>query len=168
MKKQVIILILIAGMLAALSGCSSKEEKQATPALPAPAAPQQAGQASLPHAPVPADPLDEKEVVPLKSRMLEHVKAQEFGAIYDEASDGFRKVGAREQFVALWQQQLQQTGAFKSASEISHTVRPTDRFLLFIYSVKYEKMVKNLRLTFGRSTKGGKLELTGINQSDAK
>jgi hypothetical protein len=156
-------------MLAALPGCSSKKDKadqaqqqqQATPTTPP-----KAGEAS-PKVAVTASPKDEADAAILKAKVLAHVKAGEFAAIYKEASDGFRKVGPEDKFVGLWQQQLQQTGAFKEAKEVSHTIRAEDKFLVFIYEVRYEKAKKGLRLTFGR-LKNGKLELTGINQRDIK
>jgi len=127
---------------------------------------------------VKANPRDEADVVPVRDRVLAHYEAGDFAAIYQEASKGFREVGSKEQFVALWKNQLEQTGAIRSYKETNHGIRPTDRFLIFTYRVQYEKIPKELRLTFGRSTagklqlfggsKGGKMELTGIHQTDNK
>ena len=97
--------------------------------------------------------------------MMAHVKAGEYSAMYKEASAGFKEVGTEQQFIAMWQNQLQETGAFKDAKEIGHTVRPDDKFLVFTYDVQYEKMRKALTLTFGRSKKGV-MELTGFNQKE--
>jgi hypothetical protein len=101
-------------MLAALPGCSSKKDKADQAQLPqqaTPATPSKAGDAEVP--PVAASPRDEADAALLKVKVLAHVKAGEFAAIYKEASDGFRKVGPEDKFVGLWQQQLQQTGKFK-------------------------------------------------------
>jgi hypothetical protein len=158
-------------MLSTLPGCSPKKEKadQAKPqqqAAPAPLT--KAGDAQAPQTPqAAASPQDIADAAILKEKVLAQVKAGDFSAIYREASEGFREIGQEQQFLALWQKQLQQTGAFKEAKEVSHTVRPQDKFLVFIYNVKYEKAGKELRLTFGRSKKG-KMELTGINLSDIK
>lgn len=158
-------------MLAALPGCDSKKEKadQAKPPQQAvPATPQKPGAAQAPQAPqVAASPQDEADAAKLKEKVLAQVKAGDFSAIYKEASAGFREVGPEAQFVGLWRQQLKQTGAFKEAKEVSHTVRPQDRFLVYIHHVQYEKARKELRFTFGRSKKG-KMELTGINQREIK
>jgi hypothetical protein len=149
--------------LSAVIGCSKKEKAVQ------PQAPQQSATTSAKKAggQVAASPQDEVDVVPLKAKVLTLLKAGDFASIYKDASDGFRKVGPEDQFVALWKQQLQQTGKFKDAKEISHTVRPTDKFIVVTYKVQYEKANKAVRFTFGRSGKG-KLELTGINQSDPK
>lgn len=158
--------------LAALPGCKSRQDKTAqapeqknSQALSQPASvkPQQ------PAGPVVAPPQDEAEAeaAAAKTRVLSQVKNGEFAAIYKEASAGFKEVGPEEQFIAQWNKQLQETGAFKSAKESSHTVRPSDKFIVFSYAVQYEKKKKELVLTFGRSKKG-KMELTGINQRDTK
>lgn len=155
-------------MLTTLPGCSSKKEKANQPQQPLQSAASSSKKAANQQASqVVASPQDEADAALLKVKVLAQVKARDFAAIYREASDGFRKVGPEDKFVALWQQQLQQTGPFKEAKEFSHTVRPDDKFLVFIYKVQYEKAGKALRLTFGRS-KQGKMELTGINQSDPK
>ena len=159
-------------ILAALPGCSSKKEKTEQAQAPqhamssASKIPAKAGEAP-PNAVVTASPQDEADAAKLKEKVLAQVKAGDFSAIYKDASAGFREVGPETQFVALWRQQLQQTGAFKEVKEISHTVRPQDKFLVFNYHVQYEKAKKELRLTFGRSKKG-KMELTGINQREIK
>jgi hypothetical protein len=157
-------------LLAALPGCKSKQDKPAQapeqksaqgPSQPAP------GQPLQPAGPVVAPPQDEAEAATAKTRVLSQIKNGEFAAIYKEASAGFREVGPEEQFVAQWNKQLQETGAFKDAKEVSHTVRPTDKSIVFTYAVQYEKKKKELRLTFGRSKKGT-MELTGINQKEIK
>lgn len=158
-------------LLAVLPGCSSKKENADQVRAPhqvltsASKTPTKAD-ASNP-VDVVASPQDEADAAILKKIVLAHLKAGDFSAIYKEASAGFREVGQEQQFVALWQKQLQQTGAFKDAKEVSHTVRPQDKFLVFIYRVQYEKASRELRLTFGRSKKG-KMELTGINQREIK
>ena len=91
----------------------------------------------------------------------------DFAAVYKSASEGFRKVGAEQVFVALWQKQLQDTGAFKEAKEVSQAIRPDDKALAVIFKVQYEKASKSLRMIFGRN-KDGKMELIGINQRDPK
>jgi hypothetical protein len=149
--------------LSAVMGCS-KKEKAAQPQAPLQAATTSSKKVG---GQVVALPQDDVDVVPLKAKVLTQFKAGDFVSIYKDASEGFKKVGSEDQFVTLWKQQLQQTGKFKDAKEISHTVRPTDKFLVFIYKVQYEKANKAVRFTFGRSGKG-KLELTGINQSDPK
>jgi hypothetical protein len=158
--------LVLAASLAARPGCGTKKEQPQTQAQKQ-AAPQQPGQAPHSQGELKASPQDEAEVAPLKEKVLAHVKAGEYEAIYREASDGFRAVGPKEQFVAMWQKQVQETGPFKEATQIGHSVRPTDRFLVYIYQVRYEKKPKELKLTFGRSSKG-KYELTGINQTEKK
>lgn len=159
--KKVSAVVVPVLVLAALSGCGSKKDKAGQPS-----APQKAGQpASQQGSVVVASPQDEADVVAAKARVLAHIKAGDFAAVYREASAGFREVGPEQQFVALWKQQLMQTGEYRELKEVSHTVRPEDRFLLFFYHVQYENAKKVLRLTFGRS-KAGKMELTGINQQD--
>lgn len=153
-------------LLTALPGCNSK--KEAPPQVPAKKGSQ--GQISSAHGqaqPVVAPPQDVADASALKARVLSQLKNKEFAAIYKEASDGFRQVGPEEQFVAQWNKQLQETGAFKEAKETGQSLRPEDRFLLVTYRVKYEKRDKELRLTFGRA-KTGKMELTGINQREIK
>jgi hypothetical protein len=151
-------------MLAALPGCNSKKEKANQPQTPLQSSSTSSKKASI--QPV-APPQDEADAALLKVKVIAKLKGGDFAGIYKDASDGFRKVGPEEKFVALWQQQQQQTGPFKEAKEISHTVRPEDKFLLFIYKIQYEKANKAVRITFGRS-KDGKMELTGINQRDPK
>jgi hypothetical protein len=158
-------------ILAALPGCNSKkndvakapEQKTAQRQISSAhgqAKPQAAGA-------VVAPPKDEADAAALKARVLAQVKNRDFAAIYKDASEGFRNVGPEERFVALWNNQLLETGAYKEAKETTHTVRPTDRFLVFTYLVQYEKKKKGLTLTFGRS-KDGKMELTGISQKELK
>ena len=148
--------------LTALSGCNSKKEKVGQPSL------KKADQVTpSPHSSgaIVAVPQDEVDVVAVKTHIFSLVKDGNFSAIYKDASAGFREVGPEQQFVAMWQNQLMETGAFKGAKEVSHTVRPEDKSLVFIYDVQYEKKHKALRLTFRRSEKRV-LELTGINQKD--
>lgn len=141
MRNVLVWLLVVSALVAAASaGCSRNEE-------------------------VKADPRNEADVVPVRDRVLAHYKSGDFETIYQEASKGFREVGPKEQFVALWKNQFEQTGAVKDFKETGHNIRPADKFLIFIYRVQYEKMPKELRLTFGRS-KDGKTELTGIHQTD--
>ena len=148
-------------VLTAAAGCGKDQEKSGQ------AAPQQAGQSPVAQAGKPAAVVasaqDEAEASVAKEQVIKYIKSNDFSSIYKQASAGFRQVGSEQQFIALWQKQLQETGAFKSAKQVSQSVRPADKFLLFTYQVQYANMIKELRLTFGRS-KGGKLELTGINQ----
>ena len=153
-------------LLSAVTGCS-KKEKASQPQAPQQTATTSSKKTPPQTGPVVAPPQDEADAAPLKAKVLAQLKTGDFASIYKDASEGFRKVGAEKQFVDLWQKQLQMTGPFKDAKEISHTVRPGDKFIIFIYKVTYEKNSKALRLTFGRSEKG-KMELTGINQSDPK
>jgi hypothetical protein len=159
-------------LLAALTGCNSKQEKAAqTPEIKPGQTQSQITSnrmsAKLPAAAVAASPQDETDAATVKARVLSQVKNREFTAIYKEASEGFKKVGPGEQFVAFWDKQLEETGAFKEAKETGHTVRPTDKFIVFTFVIQYEKKKKELRLTFGRSKKGV-MELTGINQREVK
>lgn len=154
-------------MLAVVPGCTKKEQTN-QPKTSLQAATTSSKKAGNPHAAqLVASPQDEADAEPLKTKVLAQVKAGDYASIFKGASDGFKEVGPEQKFVALWQQQLQQTGAFKKAKEVSHTVRPGDKFLIYNFEVQYEKANKVLRLTFGRSKKG-KMELTGINQSDPK
>jgi hypothetical protein len=150
-------------LLAALPGCDSKKEKAAQ------APPHKADQPQSPQkaSAVVAAPRDKADAVAVKSRVLGQIKRGEFAVIYKDASAGFREVGTEQQFLAQWSKQLQETGAFKEAKEISHTVIPEDGFQEFKYNVRYENKTKELRLTFGRSKKG-KMELTGFHQKDVK
>jgi hypothetical protein len=180
MRKAFVRLLAVSAIVAAAAaGCSRKEQQPAqVPATQPGAAPQQAGQPPQQKVEVKAVPQDEADVVPVRDRVLAHFKAGDFEAIYQEASPGFRKVGPKEQFIALWKQQLEQTGAIENITESGHSIRPTDRFLIFTYRVQYKNMPKDLRLTFGRSNAGkmhlfgrfnaGKMELTGIHQTDKK
>lgn len=156
--------------LSALPGCKSKQDKAGQApeqknaqelSLPAPVQP------PSPAGPAVALPQDESEAAAVKARVLSQVKNGEFAAIYKEASAGFKAVGPEEQFIAQWNKQLQETGAFKEAKESGHTVRSTDKFIVFSYVVQYARKKKELVLTFGRSKKG-KMELTGINQREIK
>ncbi len=156
-------------IFAGLAGCSSKKEKAPLPQQAALSSASKtkpiAGVAQTPA--TAASPQDEADAAILKQKVLMQVKAADFSAIYKEASAGFREVGPENQFTGLWQLQLKETGPFKDAKEVSHSVRPQDKFLIYIYHVQYEKVKKELRLTFGRSKKG-KMELTGINHKEIK
>ena len=165
MKRNAIIAALtLVIALAALAGCSSKKEKAAeTPSAPNAAQPGTPGKSAV----VASSPQDEAEADTLKTQVLTQVKNKDFAGIYRGASAGFREVGLQEQFVALWDKQLLETGAFKDAKLESHSVRPADKFQVYTYLVHYQNMDKELRLTFGRS-KTGKMELTGINQHAIK
>lgn len=153
-------------LLAAASGCGQNKEKSSQ-AVPAQAGQPQSspdGQTAAPQkGALVASPQDASDAAIAKEQVINSLKASDFGAIYKQASAGFREVGSEQQFIALWQKQLLETGAFKEAKQTSQSIRPADRFLLFTYQVQYANMSKELRLTFGRS-KAGKLELTGINQ----
>ena len=151
-------------LLAPLAGCKSSHEKSAPPPTQKNSG---QGQVSSAHAPAVASPQDEADAAKATERVLLQVKKGDFPAIYKEASAGFRDIGPEEQFIAQWNKQLQDTGAFKDAKETGHAVRPTDKFMVFTYAVQYEKNKKELRLTFGRSKKGI-MELTGITQRDVK
>jgi hypothetical protein len=181
MRKALVRLLVVSAVVAAASaGCSKKEQQPAqAPATPPGAAPQQqAGQPQQQKGEVKAAPRDEADVVPVRDLILAHFKAGDFEAIYREASPGFREVGPKERFAALWKNQFEQTGAIKNITETGHSVRPSDKFLIFTYRVQYEKMPKDLRLTFGRSdeeksgffsrAKERKMELTGIHQTDVQ
>ena len=156
-------------MLAALPGCSSKKEKAAQAPSPLQAAPSTArtatGAVTANKAVVIVPDKDAEDSAKLKIFVLEQLTKNDFAAIYKSASEGFRKVGAEKEFVVLWQKQLQQTGAFKEAKEVSQAIRPEDKALAVIFKVQYEKASKSLRLIFGRN-KDGKMELIGINQRD--
>ncbi len=153
-------------LLVAASGCGQNKDKssQATPAQagqpqssPAAKTSPQANGALV------ASAQDASDAATAKEQVINSLKTSDFSAIYKQASTGFRQVGSEQQFIALWQKQLLETGAFKEAKQTSQSIRPADGFLLFTYQVQYANMAKELRLTFGRS-KAGKLELTGINQ----
>ena len=161
---RTVIPVIYVIFLAFLPGCNSSKENS-----PAPPAQKISGQTQISsaHVPVVAPPQDEAEAAKARDHVLSQVKKGDFAAIYKEASAGFQKVGAEEQFIALWNKQLQETGAFKDAKETDHTVRPSDKFIVFTYIVQYEKLKKELRMTFGRSKKGA-MELTGINQREVK
>lgn len=155
-------------LLLVLAGCSSKKES----ATQAPAQSKEQAQAQVPAQAqpqnvAPASPRDEADATPVRDKVLAHVKKGEFASIYREASPGFREVGPEQKFMELWNRQLADTGPFKDAKQVSHSVRPQDKFQVFVYNVQYEKKQKQLRLTFGRSKKGV-FELTGINQTDIK
>jgi len=151
-------------LLPALPGCGKKQDNAAqAPAQSVPTQPKPQQGAVVTLTPAPEEP----ESAAAKTRVLAHIKGAEFASIYREASAGFRQVGTEQQFLELWNRQLQETGAFKDAKEVTHGIRPTDKFQVYIYTVQYEKKPKQLRLTFGRS-KQGKVELTGINQTDVK
>jgi hypothetical protein len=156
-------------MLAALPGCSKKDKaQQALQQQMSSATPAKAGKVpTSPNAVVTTPPQDLADTVALRDKALVHLKDNDFAAIYRMASDGFRKVGSEKQFVGLWQQQLQQTGPFKEAREVSQAIRKEDKALAYIFKVDYEKASKSLRLVFGRN-KDGKMELIGINQREPK
>ena len=114
-----------------------------------------------------ATPRDQSEAATVKDRVVSQLQKSEFTAIYKEASAGFREVGPEEQFVAQWNKQLLETGQLKNIKETAHTVRPSDGFIVYLFTAQYEKMTKEVRLTFGRSKKD-RMELTGINQHAIK
>ncbi|GFO70460.1 hypothetical protein GMLC_40390 [Geomonas limicola] len=153
-------------LLVALVGCSKKQENAQAPAPAAPQ-PQAAAGAAPQAAATQADKRDEAEAAPVRDRVLNQVKQGQFAEIYRQASAGFREVGAEERFVDLWKRQVAETGTFQDAKLIEHSVRPQDKFQVFVYAVQYEKKVKQLRLVIGRSKKGT-FELTGINQTELK
>lgn len=165
---SIITAAVLAICMTGLSGCGSKKEKASSQA-PAQKPPVQQADQAPPQkgGPLVAPPRDEADVAPLKERILAQYKAGDYAAIYREASAGFREVGPEPQFIALWKKQIVETGPFKEAKEVSHSVRPDDKFLLYTYHVQYLNKKKQLRLTFGRSNKG-KMELTGINQTEIK
>lgn len=151
-------------LLVALAGCSKKENAQA----PAPSAPQPQAAGAAPKATAATpEQRDEAEAGVVRDRVLAQVKQGQFAEIYRQASAGFREVGAEQRFVDLWRRQVEETGAFKDAKLLEHSVRPQDKFQVFIYAVEYEKKAKQLRLVIGRSKKGA-FELTGINQTELK
>lgn len=157
-------------MLAMLPGCNSKKEQAEQVPLPqpVPAAPTKTGGVASPSkAAIVIPTQDEADAVALNKKVMELLLANDFAAIYKNASDGFKKVGTEKAFVELWQKQLQQTGPFREAKEVSFAVRAEDKALATIYKVQYEKASKSVRLITGRS-KGGKMELIGINQRDPK
>lgn len=153
-------------ILTAVSGCGQNKEKsgQASPLHPGESQSSQGATAMSPQKNgAVAAAKDEADAAMAKEQVIKLLKGSDFSTIYKQASAGFRQVGSEQQFVALWLKQLQETGPFKEAKQIGHTIRPADKFLLFTYQVKYANMSKELSLTFGRS-KSGKLELTGIHQ----
>ncbi|MDR3579946.1 MAG: hypothetical protein P4L44_08300 [Oryzomonas sp.] len=179
MRRAFVRLLTVSAVVAAaVSGCS-REERQPpqSPATRQGAAPQQMWQFPQQKREVKAAPQDEADVIPVRDLVLTRFKAGDFEAIYRDASKGFREVGPKERFASLWAQQLEQTGTIKDLTETGHSTRPTDGFLIFTYRVQYERMPKNLSLTFGRSdektgffgrSKAGKMELTGIHQTDVQ
>jgi len=158
-------LVLALVLMVAVAGCSNKKENAQAPA-PAAAPPQAAGSAPQAAA-TSADKRDEAEAALVRDRVLAQVKQGQFAEVYRQASAGFREVGPEQRFVDLWRRQVEETGAFKDAKLLEHSVRPQDKFQVFIYAVEYEKKAKQLRLVIGRSKKGA-FELTGINQTELK
>lgn len=148
-------------LLLALSlsaGCGSKSEK------PAASAPDAKSAAAAPGA-IPAVP--EKDKTDAKAegaKVLAQLKGGEFLAIYKQASPAFRQLGAEPQFIAMMEQTKKKTGALQGSKEVALETG-ADKRQMVMYSVDYDNVRSNLRLSFLRS-KEGKMELVGLSQKD--
>lgn len=138
-------------VLSTVVGCTSKEEKGA-------------GQQGKTAAPVAASPQDQNDARTAALHVLSQFEAGQFAQIYQEASSGFKKIGAEPQFVAKFQQARQNTGPLKNPKEISFATLSGKGHVL-IYRLENELFKTDLRISFARS-KNGKMELAGLNQHD--
>jgi len=156
-------LLLIA--TAALIGCKSKQEGQG----PATGAPQNAGDVKSISGQntaggVATSPQDKADAEAAAAKVLAQMEAGDFAAMYNAASDGFKKIGSVDQFVAKFQQARQKTGPLKNPQEVSIVTRP-DKSQVIIYRLVNDQFVTERRLTFARN-KSGQMELAGVNQHD--
>lgn len=143
--------------LSLFAGCGSKSDK------PAASSPDAKGTAVSGAVPV----VPEQDKTDAKSegtKVIAQLKSGEFLAIYKEASPAFRNLGTEPQFVAMMQQTRKKTGALQSSKQLALETG-ADKRQMVTYSVDYDNVRSNLRLSFLRS-KEGKMELVGLSQKD--
>lgn len=142
-----------------ISACNSKNEQNP---VPAPAKPAQIQQ--VPIKTVPVISRDKADADVVTAQVLAQFKAGDFKSIYRNASTGFQEIGTEGQFVGVSQQTRAKTGPVKAIKEIKY-FGLVGNFTVYLYEVRYDNVVSELRLSFGRS-KSGKMELCGLNQRD--
>lgn len=155
-KAAVLLLV-----LTVFVGCDSKGDKPGANAVP----PKEQPGASAPVVTDTAPPeKDRTDARAEGTRVIAQMKAGQFQAIYQEASPAFRELGTEPQFVGMMEQTRKKTGALKGSKETGLETG-SDKRQMLTYSVEYDNVRSNLRLSFLRS-KEGKMELVGLNQKD--
>lgn len=144
--------------------CDSKEKAGTAGVLPGGKA--AAGGAASPSqlSPVVSEK-DKTDARAQAERLLAQMKSGDYATIYRESAAPFKELGTEPQFVTMMQNTRQKTGAMKSSTETGQETGPDMRQMVN-YSVQYENVLSNLRLSFLRSAQG-KMELVGLNQKDA-
>jgi hypothetical protein len=111
-----------------------------------------------------ASPQDQADARTAASRILAQMDANDFAAIYKNASPGFQKIGSETAFTAKFLQTNQKTGLLKNPKEMSIATLPNGALVL-VYRLENERFISDRRLTFARS-QGGQMVLEGLNQHD--
>jgi hypothetical protein len=153
--KTVRYAVLCALLFVSLTACNSRKEQKAA----VPQANQQAPVQELPVAPT-----DKADADAAAARVIEQFRAGDFSGIYRQASEGFRAVGTEGQFVGAARNARTRTGPVREVRLLKYYGR-VDKFTVYLYEVRYDKVSSELRLSFGRS-KSGTMELCGLNQRD--
>lgn len=109
-------------------------------------------------------PQDKIDAEAAAARVLAQMEAGDFAAIYNAATPGFKQIGSQALFVEKFQQTRQKTGPLKNPKLVSFVTLP-DKTHVLVYRVDNDRFKSERRLTFDRS-KGGKMELFGLNQHD--
>jgi len=148
-------------VLTVFVGCDSKGEKPgATTVSPG----DKAGASAPASAGIAVPEKDKTDARAEGARVIAQMKAGEFPAIYKVSASAFKQLGTEPQFVAMMEQTRKKTGALNSSKETALETGP-DKRQMVTYSVDYDNVKSNLRLSFLRS-KEGKMELVGLNQKD--
>lgn len=157
--------LVLAG-IATSYGCQSRQEaapaKSGAPAQDARAIKSVWGQVA--GGAVAISAADKAEVQAAAARVLGQMEAGEFSTLYREASSGFKQIGSEAAFVEKFQQTRRQTGPLKGLQQSSFVSRP-DQSHVLVYRLENDRFKTERRLTIARS-KGGKMELSGLNQHD--
>jgi hypothetical protein len=154
---------LLSTLLLAVAACGSNKDKApqagAAPAGAAqPAAVQAKGAAPV----VPEQ--DKADARAAAAAYLDQLKKADFRTMYGGASAGFKELGTEAQFVTMMERTKAKTGAVHGSRELTMETG-ADKRQMITYSVDYDNVRSNLRLSFMRS-KEGKMQLVGVNQKD--
>lgn len=155
---QYVVLSALLFATSLLAACNSNKEQNVTN----PVTPAQVQQVPIKTVPVVSQDKADADVV--AAQVLAQFKAGDFKSIYRNASAGFQEIGTEGQFVGVAQQTRARTGPVKDIKEIKY-FGLVGNYTVYLYEVRYDSVVSELRLSFGRS-KSGKMELCGLNQRD--
>jgi hypothetical protein len=158
--------VLLSTLLLAVAACGSNKDKapQAGAAGAAKAGAAQPGAVQAKGAAPVVPEQDKADARAAAAAYLDQLKNADFRTMYAGASSGFKELGTEAQFVSMMERTKAKTGAVHTSHELTMETG-ADKRQMITYSVDYDNVRSNLRLSFLRA-KDGKMQLVGVNQKD--